>query len=117
VTFTPTATPTATAPPGTPGPACGTSRNSPPGSLGGTFETVHAVGKNSGTFQLTWDADNNADNFRVFYEGVKIFDSGLVANTGGASISFGPGASTFVTVEVETGGGSTVWTYTVGCVP
>jgi hypothetical protein len=32
-------------------------------------------------------------------------------------VSFGPGASTFVTVSVTTGTGSMVWNYTVGCVP
>ncbi len=114
-TFTPTATPTATPPPGTPGPACGTARNSTGGS--GTFETVHSVGRNSGTFLFSWDADLNADTFRIFYEGVKILDTGLVANTGSQNVSFGPGPSTFVTVEVETGPGSMLWTYTVGCVP
>jgi hypothetical protein len=114
-TLTPTRTSTATPPPGTPGPACGQARNATGGS--GTFETVHSVGRNSGTFLFSWDADINADTFRIFYEGVKILDTGLVANTGSQNVTFGPGTSTFVTVEVETGPLSTLWTYTVGCVP
>jgi hypothetical protein len=114
-TRTSTATPTATAPAGTPGPTCGTQRNAPGGM--GTFTTVHSVGRNSGTFLFEWDADFNPDTFRVFYEGVEIFDTGEVSFTGSQNVSFGPGASTFVTVEVETGPGSFLWAYTVNCVP
>ena len=66
---------------------------------------------------VVWDFTGSRTHTATDATGMELFDSGLVANTGGASISFGPGPSTFVTVEVETGGGSTVWTYTVGCVP
>jgi hypothetical protein len=79
---------------------------------------VHAVGANHGTIHFTWDAFANPDKFEVFYEGALIFTTTtFVSGTGMADIPFGPGTSTFVTVVVTTDPTSTVWTYTVGCVP
>jgi hypothetical protein len=116
-TPTPTVTPTATPPGGTPGPACGIPRASNTGSTG-TFTTVHSVGRNQGVIHFTWDAFQAPDQFQIFYEGVQIFTTpGVVTGTGSADVPFGPGTSTFVAVVVTTGPGSTVWTYTVGCVP
>jgi hypothetical protein len=113
VTFTPTATPTATLA-GTPGPACGTARDS---SGGNSVTTVHDVGRTSGTFTFSWNAFFAPDRFDVFYEGAQIFTTGTeVAGTGSANVSFGPGTSTFVTVMVSTSTGNSIWTYTVGCV-
>jgi hypothetical protein len=114
VTPTPTATGTATPPGGTPGPPCGVQRNDAGGS--GDFTTVHSVGRTSGTIPFSWDAFNAADDFQVFYQGTLLFDTGLVQFTGSHAVPFGPGASTFITVVVHTGPGSTMWNYTVGCV-
>jgi hypothetical protein len=77
---------------------------------------VQNVGRNSGTIHFTWDAFANGDQFAISYEGVQIFTTpGFVANQGAADVSFGPGASTFVSVTVTTGPMSNVWTYTLSC--
>lgn len=122
-TFTPTPTPTstlttpptATPPPGPPGPPCGSPQSDTGGP--GTFVHVHSVGKNQGTFRFHYNPFLVADQFVVAYEGTVLFDTGLTTTSTFKDITFGPGASTFITVTVMTGTGSTVWSYTVDCVP
>src|SRR5439155_17932941 len=101
-TSTPTRTPTATPPAGTPGPAC----NSPTNSSGGSqpTTTVHNLGRNSGTVTIDYNAFTAPDQFEIFYEGALIFTTGgPVVGTGSATVPFGPGQSTFVTVTVTPG--------------
>ena len=115
-TLTPSATPlpTATPPPGTPGPQC----NTPTGSSGtsGTITTVHNLGRTSGIVRIDFNAQAAADQFEIIYEGVTIFSSGFVPGVGFGLAAFA-GTSTFITVRVTTGPGSTVWTYTIACLP
>jgi hypothetical protein len=115
VTATPTrtATPTATPPGGTPGPACG----SPVASGGGTSTTTsHGVGANHGTIHFAYNAFVAPDKFEMFYEGTPIFSTKVeVSGTGTADVTFGPGASTFVTVTVTSSNAMSIWTYTVDC--
>lgn len=113
VTFTPTATPTATAPPGTPA-ACGARRDSPAVPEPATT-TVHSMGRNGGTFRFQWIPEALEDQFDVYYEGVRIFTTGLTDTAGNANVTYGPGASTFITVVVTTGTGSFRWQYDIGC--
>ena len=113
-TSTPTLTPTVTPPPGSPGPACDT----PTGSFGttGVITTVHNLGRTNGIVRIDFDSDDIADQYDVIYEGKTIIATGLVANTGFRTAPFA-GTSTFVTVRVTTGTGSTVWSYTIRCLP
>lgn len=110
-----TAVPTATPPPGTPGPAC----NVPTTSGGaGTTTTVHNLNRTGGTFRIQYNAFTAPDQFEIFYEGALIFTTGgPVLGAGSADVSYGPGTSTFITVVVTSGAGSTRWTYTITCPP
>lgn len=114
-TLTPTPTPTPTPPTGIPGAACGDPQADT--GVAGIFNIVHSLGINAGVIHIEWDAFLAADQFEIFYDGIELFDSGLVADEGQADVRFGPGASTFVVVRVTTGPGSTMWTYTIDCIP
>jgi hypothetical protein len=115
-TLTPSTTPlpTATPPPGTPGPQCNTPTGSP--GTSGIITTVHNLGRTSGIVRIDFNAQAAADQFEIIYEGVAIFSSGLVPGVGFGLAAFA-GTSTFITVRVTTGPGSTVWTYTIACLP
>ncbi len=78
--------------------------------------TVHNLGRNSGTVTIDWDANIAPDQFDIYYEGHLIFSTNVpVAGVGTATVPFGPGQSTFITVVVTPGPGSLVWTYTISC--
>src|SRR6185369_4142027 len=52
----------------------------------------------------------------IYYDGVRIFDSGLIPGSGQSTVNFGPGASTNVFIVMNEGGNSvtnTAWNYTV----
>ena len=80
---------------------------------------MHSLGRNSGTIHFEWDAFSEGDRFEIFYEGALVFTTGagFVEDEGEADVPFGPGSSTFATVRVTTGPGSTQWTYTISCLP
>ncbi len=72
------------------------------------------TGSNAGVLTLQYDMLLVPDDLRVYYDGVRIYDSGLVAGQNIISIPFGPGASTDLTIVVNEGGGQfgTAWFYT-----
>jgi hypothetical protein len=73
------------------------------------------MGRNSGTIRFTWAPEASTDQFEIYYEGVRIFTTGLTAVAGSTDVSFGPGASTFISVVVTNGTGSPRWHYTIAC--
>ena len=86
---------------------------------GGTGIETHnyEMGVNGGSFSLEYDMENIPDQLEVFYQGQRIYTTGgLVSGSKTVQVSFGPGASTQITVTVtgsaDTG---TVWSYTVNC--
>ena len=67
-----------------------------------------------GTLIVNYDFYTVPDFMRVFYDGVKIFDSGEVSYNGQFSIPYGPGTATNIEIIMDQGGESTetLWTYT-----
>lgn len=87
----------------------------------GFTSTVHELGVNGPTsFVFEWEALNQPDQFEVLYEGVEIFDTGLVGDninegTGSATVNVPAGTSTQVTVNVTGTEFGTLWSYVVNC--
>lgn len=87
----------------------------------GVTTTVHELGTAGPTsFLFEWETLNQPDQLEVFYEGVKIHDTGLVGDnindgTGSATVTVPAGTSTQVTVTVTGPEAGTVWDYVVNC--
>jgi subtilisin-like proprotein convertase family protein len=74
-----------------------------------------AVGQNNGILIIDYDFFTIKDDLRVYYDGNRIFDSGLTNGAGRFAIDFGPGASSSITIVMNEGGNSdtnTAWNYT-----
>jgi len=74
------------------------------------------TGQKSGIIRVDYNFFNVPDELRIYYDGNRIFDSGLINGAGTFSIPYGPGLSTVVTLVMNEGGSSdpkTQWTYTV----
>jgi subtilisin-like proprotein convertase family protein len=70
----------------------------------------------SGVLTVNYNFYTLPDTLHVYYEGVRIFDSGSVSNSGTWAIPYGPGTSTIVTLVMDEGGNTnanTAWDYTV----
>jgi autotransporter-associated beta strand protein len=84
---------------------------------GGSQEarTDYDTGSTSGTMVINYDMFVVPDDLRVYYQGQRIFDTGVVSGTGTINLAWGPGSSTIVTIVMNEGGGQagTVWTYSV----
>ncbi|MDB6018821.1 MAG: Peptidase and in kexin sedolisin [Pedosphaera sp.] len=76
---------------------------------------VLATGGNVGTLLISYDFFTIPDTIHVYYDGVKIFDSGSISGSGNFAIDYGPGVATSVVVIMNEGGNpnTTEWTYTV----
>jgi subtilisin-like proprotein convertase family protein len=90
----------------------------PVNSTGGPDAVTNTIdtGLTSGTIQIDYDFYTIPDRMTVYYEGNVIWDSGMISGAGTQTITFGPGASTVVTIIMNQGGNgnqSTRWTYTV----
>ncbi|HWQ91283.1 MAG TPA: proprotein convertase P-domain-containing protein, partial [Clostridia bacterium] len=90
----------------------------PVSSSGGPQATTNILdaGINKGILEIAYDFYNLPDFMRVYYEGVLLYDSGMVGGLGGTNLSFGPGASTQVTIVMNEGDNydpDTAWDYTV----
>lgn len=87
----------------------------------GVTVTDHQLGVSGPTsFLFEWEAINIPDQFEVLYEGVVIFDTGLVGDdinegTGSAIVNVPAGAATTVTVRVTGPDAGTAWSYVVNC--
>ncbi|HWY74666.1 MAG TPA: LamG-like jellyroll fold domain-containing protein, partial [Verrucomicrobiae bacterium] len=85
--------------------------------LGGpmTETNVMETGVNQGTLVITYDFFYQPNTMHVYYDGVKIFDSGAVTGSGTFTVDYGPGVSTSVEIIMNEGGNPSQieWDYTV----
>jgi hypothetical protein len=111
--FAPHPSPVPTNPPTVPGAQPCNLTTESGGSAGKS--TVHQLGKPSGVFNFSYDAQTIPDRFQVIYQGNTLLDTGFVSNTATVSIPYS-GTATIVTVIV-TGNSNlgTAWEYTVAC--
>ncbi len=56
-----------------------------------------------GVVKITYQFYGIPDTLRIYYEGIRIFDSGLVSGSNTFSIAYGPGISTNLTLVVNEG--------------
>jgi len=80
-----------------------------------TDTNILAVGQNNGILIIDYDFFTIPDDLRVYYDGNRIFDSGLISGTGRFVIDFGPGASSSISILMNEGGNNntnTAWNYT-----
>jgi subtilisin-like proprotein convertase family protein len=79
---------------------------------------VYDFHQTSGTIPVTWNFYVVPDQMDVYYGTNLIFTTGLVSGQGSTNITFGPGASTQLTVVMDATNHppSTLWTYTLGSV-
>ncbi len=69
---------------------------------------------NAGTLIINYNMLQAPDDMRVYYGGVRIFDSGLVSGAGTFSVDFGPGVDPNVVIVMNENGNpdpTTQWTY------
>jgi subtilisin-like proprotein convertase family protein len=90
---------------------------SPRTSSGGPEEDLNEIetGSNWGTVKVDYDYVNIPDTMHIYYDDVRIYDSGLINGSGSFSANYGPGNSTKVVIIVNEGGSSdtnTIWQYT-----
>jgi subtilisin-like proprotein convertase family protein len=74
-----------------------------------------AVGQNNGILIIDYDFFTIKDELRVYYDGNRIFDSGMTNGAGRYVIDFGPGASSSISIVMNEGNNTdtnTAWTYT-----
>jgi len=86
-------------------------------SAGGYLASTNVFGPvpNQGILLIDYDMYTIPDELVVYYDGVKIFDSGEVSFTGEFVVPYGPGNSTNLTILMNPGNNSTSsdqWTYT-----
>ncbi len=76
---------------------------------------VIPTGGNQGTLIINYDFFSVPDTMHVYYDGIKILDSGLISGAGTFQVDFGPGLSTNVTIIIDENSPSTtgdLWQYT-----
>ncbi|MDB6067815.1 MAG: Peptidase and in kexin sedolisin [Pedosphaera sp.] len=88
---------------------------------GGPAGTTNSfsTGTNSGTLNVTFDFGTVPQDLRVYYDGNRIFDSGLITGGGTFAINFGPGLATGVNVVMNEGDNTNpnaVWNYAISLV-
>ena len=74
------------------------------------------VSQTFGTVAIDYDFFTEPDDMSVFYQGAKIFDSGLISGSGTFNINYGPGTSTSLTIimnEFTNSMPTTAWNYTI----
>ena len=97
------------------------------GTAGGPAEDINAIdtGGRQGTITVTANFYQVPDQMRIYYEGQRIFDTGLIGSPDGVtpfttnfSVNFGPGQSTVVTIIMNEGSGlfGTIWDYTASII-
>ncbi len=77
------------------------------------------TGAVSGKMTIEYDFFQLPDQLTAYYEGVQIFNSGMVSGTGQVTLSYGPGHSTFVEIRMNEFGNAetnTLWEYSVSSI-
>lgn len=67
-----------------------------------------------GTLQLDYNFYGLPDRITVYYEGVRLLDTGLISGSGTLSVDYGPGTSTNIVIVANEGGNPaplTLWDY------
>jgi subtilisin-like proprotein convertase family protein len=90
---------------------------SPRTSSGGPEEDRNEIetGSNWGTVKVDYEYYDIPDTMHIYYDGVRIYDSGLINGSGSFSVDYGPGNSTRVAIVLNEAGNSqpsTLWQYT-----
>ena len=67
----------------------------------------------SGNLAIDYDFYDQPDTMHVYYGTNRIFDSGLLSDSGTFNISYGPGDSSVITIIIDEGRVLTEWDYTV----
>jgi len=93
----------------------------PVSTNGGPATTTNQIdtGATSGTLTIDYDFFPIPDQMTVYYEGVRLFDSGMVSGPGRVTLTYGPGTSTEVMIIMNEFGNAnpaTRWEYTVTAV-
>ena len=76
-----------------------------------------------GTLSIQYDFFQIPDTMNIYYEGVNVFSSGLIAGAGQFVVPYGAGASTDITIVMNEGGAITGgsppsnWSYEVSVIP
>ncbi len=76
---------------------------------------IFSTAQNSGTINIDYDFFQVPDQLQIYYDGLLIYDTGLISGAGTISVPFGPGLSTNVVVVVNGQGNpnpTTQWRYT-----
>ncbi len=74
------------------------------------------VGQTFGTVAIDYNFFSLPDEMSIFYQGTKIFDSGLINGSGTFNVSYGPGTSTNLTIimnEFTNPAPTTEWNYII----
>ena len=76
-------------------------------------------GATAGVVSITYDFYGVPDTLHVYYQGVRIFDSGLTNGARMVAIPYGPGAATAVEIVINEGNGlsGTAWDYQATLTP
>ena len=86
-----------------------------PGTALGNTNIIGPV-RNSGILIINYDFYSLPDTLDVYYDGVDIFSSGLVNNSGQFTIPYGPGISSNLVIVMDKPGSGvdplSLWTYT-----
>jgi subtilisin-like proprotein convertase family protein len=88
------------------------------GGIAGATNTFD-VTTTSGTLLINYQFFTVPDDMRIYYNGTRIFDSGLISGGGTFAVDFGPGPSTMVTIIMNelgsnpSGPTSDAWNYTL----
>ena len=96
--------------------------NSTSATYGDVMTQTNVVGMtgNSGFVNIDYDFQMLPDDLRIYYDGLLIFDSGLVTGAGKFSIPFGPGISTEIVIVMNGNGITpdplTIWKYSADVV-
>ena len=90
----------------------------PVSSSGGAAASTNTVntGLIAGNLTIDWTFYSIPDRMVVYYESNVLFDTGMVSGNGTTNLTFGPGASTFLTVVMNPGNNpdqNTAWDYTL----
>ncbi len=90
----------------------------PVSSAGGPSASTNVVntGVPSGALDITWTFYGIPDRMVVYYETNVLLDTGMISGSGATNLTFGPGASPFVTIVMNPGDNidaGTAWEYTI----